>query len=105
MRGKVHGSQSDEEFVRAADEVLRHLELEHGLAPVVNMTTSIRRTVVSIRIVARNRGSSDPERVVAAVQGEFPNSRASTLAAYVYALTVSLDHTVDAQERASGQTG
>lgn len=101
MRGKLGASQSDEEFVRAADEVLRHIQAEHGCAAVAAIGTSERRTVVMIAITAHRTGAGDRDAVVAAVKGEFPNSRAATLAAYVYSLTVTLDHILDAQEKGS----
>jgi len=99
-RSKGHSWASDEEFVRAADEVLRHIEVEHNLAVVVNISTSVRRTVLSVRIVCHYRDDPRKEWVVAAVQGDFPNVRAGTLASYLFALSTSLDHTLDAQDRA-----
>lgn len=101
MKGKISAGQSDEEFVRAADEVMRHIQTEHGCSVAAAVGTSVRRTVVTIRIVAHEGPVAAPERIRGAVQGEFPNSRAGTLAAYLYSLCVMLDHTLDAQDNAA----
>lgn len=105
MKGKVGASQSDEEFVRAADEVMRHIGIEHGCVVTAVVSSSVRRTVVSVALVAHPAEGNDRERVQAATRGEFPNSRASTLAAYIYALSVTLDHILDSQESASAGVG
>jgi len=95
-RSKGASWASDEEFVRAADEVMRHIEIEHDLRLSTVISTSERRTVLTIRITAHFRDGAAPEAAVGAVQGHFPNSRAGTLAAYLFSLLTMLDHTLDA---------
>ena len=99
-RGKLHNYQGDEEFVRAADEVLRHIAQVHGLHATVQAVSSERRTVVRVSVTAHAQEKGGTIRAVAAVSDDFPNARASTLAACVFALTVKLDHVIDAGEEA-----
>lgn len=104
MRGKYEKGQADEEFVRAADEVVRHIGVEHACVAVARLGASEQRTVLAIRVTAMSTATDSLGAQVAAVEGHFPNSRAATLAAYVFALLTSLDHMLDSIAEAQHKT-
>lgn len=86
-RATVIGKQAvtDETFIRAAYDTLRDAEVVHQVVATVRLLPGPRRGVWTIETALIGRRPLDHQRTIARVTGDYPNSRAATLSAYLFA--------------------
>lgn len=84
-------------FGQAAWEQVIDLEKGHDVHVSIDLYASARRGVFIWEIRAVRIVENKPAQVICRVQAEFPNSRAETLEAFLYSLTVKLAHCVEAR--------
>jgi len=77
-------------FARAAWETLRDMEIECKCAADIRMIPTMQRGVFFVAIEATSTTAGEQPRKLAAIQGSYPNARAATLSAYIFALANSL---------------
>lgn len=92
MSKKNYDRQSDSEytFTRAAWEMLRDAEVAYCVQCALEVVPTAQRGVFYIGIQARSTATEEKGRRVAFVQGSYPNGRAATMSAYLFALANSL---------------
>lgn len=78
------------EFTRAAWEMVRDTELGCSVRIVVDMVPTGQRGVFYIGMRALSTLEEEKNRQVGFVQGSYPNGRAGTLSAYLFAVSNSL---------------
>lgn len=83
------------EFTRAAWDMFRDTELEYSVQIALEVVPTAQRGVFYIGIQARSTAIEEKGRRLAYVQGSYPNSRAGTLSAYLFALSNSLAQMVE----------
>jgi hypothetical protein len=94
---KNYERQSDTEytFTRAAWETLRDTELSYGVRCSLEVVPTAQRGVFYVGIQAWSTNTEEDGRRIACVQGSYPNGRAGTLSAYLFALSNSIAQMCD----------
>lgn len=82
---KAKGDSGEYQFTRAAYDEIRDSELAHGVHYDVRLETGYQKGIWCLRVTAQGLLDDDKGRQIARWEGTWPNSTATSFAAYLYA--------------------
>jgi hypothetical protein len=90
VMSRVRGSYyADEEFMRAAHEVVRDVEQSHGVTIVIELWPTYQRGVFTVRVASQETMERDIH-LRHSTSLDFPNSRSMSLPATLYSCLLKL---------------
>lgn len=99
MASSRHARMSDYEFIRATQIEARECESAHDVAWNINLALDGRRSVINIRLEAREVDAEGGDRQLAAYSTEWPNAYVQTFPACLFQAAIQLTRLVEDSRR------